>query len=111
MRKKNLLKLVFAILLAYVMIYVGTKQICEAERLPYWKLDDYITTEVIRTDGTKEQYDSNKFKVINRGDKLTATLRLPKELQIPNAGVSFHVSNMTVEVYWRGGCLYASGEG
>ncbi len=110
MRKKNLLKLVFAILLAYVMIYVGTKQICEAERLPYWKLDDYITTEVIRTDGTKEQYDSNKFKVINRGDKLTATLRLPKELQIPNAGVSFHVSNMTVEVYWRGECLYSYGK-
>lgn len=110
MRKINMIRLFVALLISYAIGWVFTYQMGDVKESDYQIVDEYLTTEVFRNNGTYEKYDTNKFPVTNLGDTIIGRLTLPKDLEIPNAGISFRITNCTIRIVYDGDTLYSYGE-
>lgn len=73
-------------------------------------LDDYISVEIIRENEQTEYYDSNKFSMLNRGDKLIATINIPKSYEVEEPTLCFHTYNCQTSLFFEGEEIYRFGD-
>lgn len=59
-------------------------------------LDSAMTVQIQHPDGSTDSYDSNIFPVVNRGDILTAEIKLPDTVPYQNPAICFHVYNSMI---------------
>lgn len=73
-------------------------------------LDGEISVEITRTDGNVERYDGNKFDMLNRGDKMIATINIPANYVVEDPALCFHVYNCAFSLSYEGEEFYRFGD-
>ncbi|MGL5258828.1 MAG: diguanylate cyclase domain-containing protein [Lachnospiraceae bacterium] len=69
----------------------------------------YVSTQINRSDGSIESYDSNIFKMVNKGDVITLTVKLPKEKKMDASVLYFRLYDSAINVYQNEKVIYSYG--
>ncbi|MCR5031424.1 MAG: GGDEF domain-containing protein [Lachnospiraceae bacterium] len=73
-------------------------------------LDSHIQVDVLRADGSLEQYDSNIFDTVNKGDTILAKIYLPEEFRMSYPALCFHCYHCVLTLKYKDQVLYTYGE-
>ena len=94
-------KIIAFIMIPIVILFVLMPLFLQRNLYENWHcLDDLISVEITRSDGSRESYDSNQFPVTNRGDRVIASIPLPEEYKMEHAALCLNISHTTLEVYY-----------
>ena len=107
---KRYSRVIVAILVFYVCVIWISYFIPNLKQYEEKLLDSYTEVTIIRKDGTVEQYKNNIFKIVNRGDRIVATINVPEEYRIPDAALCFHLYNSVFSLKYQGRELYRYGD-
>lgn len=107
---KAYVKLLGGICITYIITMIIIHFLGNWHNYDVYALDGHISVDIIRTDGTYEHYDSNKFPMLNRGDWMVATIEIPQEYELENPTLCFHVYNCVMKLYFEGEEFYRFGE-
>ena len=79
--------------------------------IPQVSLDDCITTDLVRLDGSTEHSDSNLFSLPKKGEKLVFTVTLPDQANsIDHPVLCFFNYNSVITIRQDGQEIYAHGQ-
>lgn len=102
---------VIAFILIPILILFGFVPLFLQQNLyENWQcLDDLISVEIVRSDASREAYNSNRFPVTNHGDRVTVHIPLPEERMVKNAALCLNIFHTTLEVYYGEELLFDYG--
>lgn len=106
---KRYLRVIVAILVFYVCVLCMAYFIPDLKQYEKNILDPYIEVTVVRKNGMIEHYKENSFDIVNRGDKVIATINIPEEYRMPNAALCFHLYNSVFSLKYHDQVLYQYG--
>ena len=104
-------KVIAFLLIPILILFVFVPVFLQRDLYQNWKcLDDLITVDIVRSDGSREAYNSNQFPVTRRGDLLTVTIPLPEARKVENAALCLNICHTTLEVYYGEELLFGYGQ-
>lgn len=107
---KSYRRLLVIICITYILTILFVAGLSNWHNYNEMLLDDQISVEIIRTDGGVEQYDGNKFAMLNRGDKMIATITIPASYEAEDPALCFHVYNCVISLSFEGQEFYRFGD-
>lgn len=107
---KAYIKLLVSICITYIITTLFISWLGNWHNYDERLLDDDISVEIIRVDGGTEYYDSNKFPMLGRGDRLIATIPINVEYGVENPALCFRVYNCEIALSFEGEEFYSYGE-
>jgi diguanylate cyclase (GGDEF)-like protein len=92
-----------AVLMTFIVLFLISAAVTRYDQRQMqgrWvSLYSQISARITRTDGSTSSVKGTQFGVLNRGDRLDITVRLPARRQLPNAALCFDMTNAAVSVY------------
>ncbi|MCR5793001.1 MAG: GGDEF domain-containing protein [Lachnospiraceae bacterium] len=109
MTKRNAVLLIIKIVFIYFLINFITNSIYGLKYTNDVLLDDSITSEIVRSDGTTESYASNHFPVLKKGDVLYAKIPLDTKNKRTGSVICFSLYDCVTELTYDNHILYSAG--
>ena len=106
---KNTIKMAFIILFAYCLTYGCLHCIQAHSNYDPTDLSDQISTQIMRTDGTVDSHRGTMFPILSTGDRLTARIEIPADMNYESPVLCFGCYNCVLRVSYNGETLYEYG--
>lgn len=103
-------KILGTLFIAYILTTIIVMFLGNWHNYDVYELDDHISVEIIRTNGDTEYYAGNKFAMLNRGDRMFATIEIPAEYELEDPALCFHVYNSILSLSFEGEEFYRYGD-
>ncbi len=110
MSKHNVTVVLIVVLFFYIGVSIFLSQTSGLAEYDKHQLDSQITVKIEHPDGTTDEYNSNKFSVLNKGDVLYANIPLPKKAPYDSTAICFYIYNSTVQLSYDSNTFYTYGK-
>lgn len=108
--KHRISKLLIPVFCILLVIFVVCPAILAFQLHDDWvTLDDVLSVDILRSDGTSGSYDGNTFPVVSRGDRLMVTVPLPSERMVEDAALCLNIYHASIRAYYGDELLFSHG--
>ncbi len=108
--RKNIIRVIIVIFVTYIFLSVFMPKLLGTDKYVSDSLDDGISITINYTDGTSKQFEDNYFPVVNAGDEVIATIKIPQERWVENAAMCFYIDHCAFQVFSGDRLIYSYGQ-
>lgn len=107
---RNYTQQIFVTLLVSLLTLWVLDSVKEGADYEIESIQNKVSVEVVREDGSVEYYEGDRFPCLNKGDQLIVDVPIPDDLEIRDPALYFKFYHSVTRVSFDGEELYAYGE-